>query len=285
VGREIPQHEFVAGITERQQWGLRDIFNMPHVVNGIWRCEGFATSFGKYRIPENTLHDPEIPREAQPAAHVGYGAASAEYAQFSAARHIEIGETKTHPQYRGFYYEGAGSVLRIYEPGIFKILCGILGLIPLPAPPGPDPAGFYARFLSAYPPEAQRLIAHGYGRLMAFSTTDVHHAIGAAMQLPPERSRPAVQGIGFAFGMMHSAEMPRLLNHSAIDVLPAVRAAFQTGLICALVFCDWFAPGFLEVWKAQGGLEEKMVDKAREESALNLKRGYPLPFLLENPLE
>jgi hypothetical protein len=284
VNREIPQDEFVSKAAEYQTGALHNILSMPDVVYSLWRCEGLATTFGKYRIPENTLNDPQIPREALPVVHAGYGAASAEYAEFNPHRLIEIAQTKAAPNYQGFFYEGIGSIVRIYEPGIFKLACGVLGLIPMGAAPGPVPDGFFAGFFSNYAPDAQRLIAHGYGRLVAFSNFGVHKALAEAMRLPPERVSPCVQGIAFAFAMMNAEEMPRLLNESAIDYPASVRASFQNGLVYSLIFCDWFAPGLLEVWKTQGGLEEKLVEKARDESARNLKRGYPLPFMLENPL-
>ncbi len=284
VNREIPQDEFVSKVAEYQTNALHDILSMRHIVYGLWRCEGFSTTFGKYRIPENTLNDSQIPREALPITHVGYGAASAEYAEFNPHRLIEIAQTKAAPSHQGFFYEGIGSILRIYEPGIFKLACGVLGLIPMGAAPGPVPAGFFAGFFSAYPADVQRLIAHGYGRQVAFSNFGVHNALAEAMLLPPERVGPCVHGIAFAFAMMNAEEMPRLLNNSAIDYPANVRASFQNGLVYCLTFCDWFAPGFLEVWKTEGGLGEELVEKARDESARNLKRGYPLPFMLENPL-
>lgn len=284
LNREIPQDEFVAKAAEYQTSALHDILSMAHVVSSIWKCEGLSTTFGKYRIPENTLNDPQIPREALPVAHVGYGAASAEYAEFNPHRLVEIAQTKAAPSYQGFFYEGIGSIVRIYEPGIFKLACGVLGLIPMGAPPGPVPDGFFAGFFSNYPPDVQRLIAHGYGRLVAFSNFGVHKALEEVMLLPPARVSPCVQGVAFAFGMMNAVEMPRLLNESAIDYPANVRACFQNGLVSSLIFCDWFAPGMLEVWKVEGALEEKLVEKARDEAARNLKRGYPLPFMLENPL-
>jgi hypothetical protein len=83
--------------------------------------------------------------------------------------------------------------------------------------------------------------------------------------------------------MMNAEDMPRMLANSAIEYRTDVRSAFQTGLVYGIVFCDWFTPGFLDAWKTKDGLEEKLVQLAREESARNLKRGYPLAFQLENP--
>jgi hypothetical protein len=284
VNRTIPQPEFVETSARYQREAAAEKESMPAVVRGLWRCEGFSTTFGKYRLPENTLNDARIPREAYGICHVGYGAASTEHTLFDTDRLTEIAETKSEPNYRGFAYEGMGSIVRIYEPGIFKFMCGVLGLIPVGAPPGPDSTGFFAKFMSAFSTENQRLITHGYGRLVAFSNISIYKAIGEALSLPKERIAPCVQGTAFAFAMMNHEEMPRLLENSAIEYDAPVRAAFQNGLVYGMIFCDWFAPGFLAAWKPQGPLEEKLIAKARDESAANLRRGYILPFALENPV-
>ena len=284
VNRTIPQDEFPLTCLRYQQEAAAHSENMPHVVTGLWKSEGFATTFGKYRLPENTLNDPRIPRESLGITHVGYGAASNEHAKFDTAMLHDIAERKCHPLYRGFMYEGLGSILRIYEPGIFKFMCGALGLIPKDAPPGPDKTGFFANFYKDFTPEQQRLITHGYGRLVAFSKISVYKAIEEALSLPKERIGPCVMGIAFAFAMMNSEEMPRLLNNSAIAYDPPIRAAFQSGLVFGVVFCDWFAPGMLASWKPQQKLEEELIGLARSEAALNEKRGYILPFALQSPV-
>jgi hypothetical protein len=284
VNRPIPQDEFPETCRRYQSEAARQLPSMPRVVEGLWRSEGFSTTFGKYRLPENTLNDPRIPRESLGIAHVGYGAASTEHALFDTRKLHEIAETKCHPQYRGFMYEGIGSILRIYEPGLFKFMCGVLGLIPKGAPPGPDKTGFFGSFFADFTPEQQRLITHGYGRLVAFSRISVYKAIDEALALPKERIYPCVMGTAFAFAMMNSEDMPRLLNNCAIPYEAPVRAAFQNGLVYGTVFCDWFAPGLLAAWKPQGELEEQLIGLARSEAALNQKRGFILPFALENPV-
>jgi hypothetical protein len=283
VNRQIPQPEYRETMTRYQKEAAAGNSSMLRVVAGLWKSEGFSTTFGKYRLPENTLDDPGIPRESLGIGHVGYGAASTEHTLFDIAGLHEIANTKCAPRYRGFMYEGIGSIVRIYEPGIFKKMCGILGLIPRNAPPGPDRTGFFAKFFEGFDAETQRLITHGYGRLIAFSKLSVYTAIDEACALPDARVCPAVQGIAFACAMMNSEDMPRLLENSDIDYPPKVRAAFQDGFTYGIVFCEWFAPGFLAQWRPQGTLEGKLVDRARSEAALNLKRGYPLPFALENP--
>ncbi|MBK9171172.1 MAG: hypothetical protein IPM24_27450 [Bryobacterales bacterium] len=284
LNRTIPQDEYVERCISYQREAERQHYSMPRVVDGLWRCEGLSTTLGKYRLPENTLADPRLPPAAWGITHVGYGAASTEFAHFDDAKLHEIARTCCHPDNQGFFYEGIGSIVRIYEPGIFKFMCGMLGLIPKGAPPGPDRDGFYTKFFTAFDDEQARLIVHGYGRLVGFSKISVYAAIGEAMQLPQHRVEACVQGIAFAFAMMNAEEMPRLLENSAIEYPDPVRRAFQTGLTYGMVFCDWFAPGFLAAWKPAGPLEEKLIGHARREAEINRQAGRIPAFALHEAL-
>src|SRR5580698_1652973 len=116
VNRTIPQDEFPETCKRYQSEAASPPLSMQRTVVGLWKSEGFSTTFGKYRLPENTLNDPRIPRESLGITHVGYGAASTEHALFDARMLHEIAETSCNPQYRGFMYEGIGSIVRIYEP-------------------------------------------------------------------------------------------------------------------------------------------------------------------------
>ena len=284
TNRQMPQAEYVEGCRRYQRDATANPSDMPSVVTGLWKTEGLSTTLGKYILPENTLNDPKIPRESYGIAHVGFGAACTEATLFDTRKLVDVVERLAEPNYRGLMYEGMGSIVRIYEPGIFKFMCGQLGLIPKNAPPGPDKTGFFAKFFAGFPKDVQWLITHGYGRLVGFSKISVYKAIDEAASLPAERIEPCVRGIAFAFAMMNSVEMGRLLENSAIPYNDKVRAAFQNGLTYGLIFCDWFVPGFLSKWRPSGKLGEKLVSKAIDESALNQKRGYPLPFHLENPV-
>ena len=285
LNRQIPQEEFVSRITGFQHETMKHISSMQDVVKGLWKCEGLSTSFGKHRLPDNTLNDPRLPREVGGITHVGYGAATTEFTHFDPAALHDVFQAKTIPEFRGFAFEGIGSALRIYEPGFFKIACEVLGLIAKGSPAGPDKTGFFSAYLAHFSDEYQRLITHGYGRLMCFSSLGVFKAIDEALTLPAERVSPAVQGIGFALAMMNAEDMGPMLASSAIEYPAPTRIALQTGLVYGIIFCDWFAPGFLSILQPKNSLEVKLVEKARAESALNQKRGYPLIFQLENPLD
>ena len=92
-----------------------------------------------------------------------------------------------------------------------------------------------------------------------------------------------MHGAAFAFAFMNSADLPRLLERSAIPFDPAVRAAFQNGLVYSLVFFDWYAPGLLDTWAPAGDVEADLIEHARREAASARQRGFPLAFRLENP--
>ncbi len=283
LNREIPQSELVQRLVEYHRESTAGAAERVKTVIGLWKSEGLSTSIGKHLMPENSLADPQLPANVLPIAHVGFGSGSTEAMLFDVNKLNALFTARCHPNYIGFSYEGIGAILRIYERGFFKVMSGTLGLIPLDAPDGPRAEGFFAAYLQQYPADRQRLIAHGYGRIVAFSNIDIYTAIEQATAFPVERVEPAVHGCGFAFAFMNSADLPRILENSAVPFEPAVRAAFQNGLIYSLVFFDWYARGLLDGWQARGALEAELVDHARREAEASKRRGYLLPFRLENP--
>ena len=283
LSRPIPQAELVERLTLYHTESTGGAADREKTVIGLWKSEGLSTSVGKRLMPENTLADPALPKNVLPIAHVGFGSGSTEALLFDVDKVNALFADRCAPNYRGFSYEGIGAILRIYERGFFKVMSGSLGLIPLGAPDGPNPDGFFAAYLAQYPADIQRLIAHGYGRIVAFSNIDIYAAIGQATAFPSERVEPAVHGCGFAFAFMNSADLPRILENSAIPFEPATRAAFQNGLVYSLVFFDWYAPGLLDGWEPTGALEAELIEHARREAASSRLRGCLLPFRLENP--
>lgn len=283
VHRPVPQEELVATLTRYQTEAAATPGDLQSITIGLWKSEGFSTSIGKHLLPENTFADPRLPRAALPIAHVGFGSGSTEMLVFDPARLHALFEARTAPEYREFAYEGIGAILRIYERGFFKVMSGALGLIRLDAPDGPDPTDFFAGYFSQFSPGIQRLIAHGYGRIIAFSNMNIYRALQEITTLPPERVEAAAHGAAFAFAFMNSADLPRILEESAIPFDGRVRASFQSGLVYSLVFFEWYVPGLLDAWRPVGRLEQELVDHARAETALARQRGYPLAFRLQNP--
>jgi hypothetical protein len=283
VDHPVPQAELIQLLTQYQVEQQGRPVERAKAVIGLWKSEGLATSIGKHILPENSWADPRFPREVLPIAHVGFGSGSTEEMVFDVARLNALFQRHCAPNYLGFAYEGIGAILRIYERGFFKLMSGALGLIRLDAPDGPNAKNLFADYLAQFPDEYQRLIVHGYGRLLAFSNLNIYTAIQEATSYPPERVEPAVHGAAFAYAMMNSADMPSVFQQSAIPFARPVQAAFQNGLIYSQVFFDWYLPGLLDDWHPTGALEAELVEHARREAAAARLRGYPLAMRLENP--
>jgi hypothetical protein len=281
LDRPVPQTELIRRLSEHHADAMTAGLERQRVVDGLWKSEGLATTVAKHLLPGNSLK--ELPQQMLPVAHVGFGSGSAEFHAFDAAKLKAVFKERCASDYVEFCYEGIGAILRAYERGLFKLVTGTLGLIPLDAPDGPDPAGFFADYLKQYQPKSQRLIAHGYGRLVAFSNIDIYEAIKEATTFPQERIEPVVHGAAFAFAMMNGADLPLLLRQSAIPFKRDIRAAFQNGLIYGLVFMDWYVPGVLADWQPDGTLETELIDHARQEAKLAAERGSLLAFRLANP--
>jgi hypothetical protein len=284
VDHGIPQAEFVQRMTQYQVESTGRPVERAKAVAGLWKSEGLSTSIGKHLLPESSLADPALPRGVLPIAHVGFGSGSTEEMVFDVAKLNALFAERCEPAYLGFAYEGIGAILRIYERGFFKLMSGALGLIHLDAPDGPKPDGLFAEYLARFPAERQWLIVHGYGRLVAFSNMNIYKAIEETTTYPAERVEPAVRGAAFAFAMMSGADLPTVLENSAIPFDRSVRIAFQNGLVNSLVFFDWYVPGLLEDWRPEGTLEGQLIDHARLEAAAARARGYPLAMQLEHPL-
>ncbi len=283
LDRAVPQAEFVRRLADYQAEAAAADADRARLVDNLWKSEGLSTTIAKHLLPENTLTDTALPRQVLPIAHVGFGAGASEQFMFDAARLEALFAERCAAQYREFAFEGVGAILRAYERGLFKLGIGTVGLIPLDAPDGPNPSGFFADYLRQYPPHVPRLIAHGYGRILAFSHVDIYTAIKEATTFPRERIEPVVHGAAFAFAMINRTDLPQLLRQSAIPFQPDVRAAFQNGLIHALLFMEWFAPGMLARWEPEGALETELIEHARREAALDVERGAPLAGRLERP--
>lgn len=283
LSRPIPQAELVQRLTQYHEESTSGVVDRENAVTGLWKSEGLSTSVGKHLLPENSLADPTLPANVLPIAHVGFGSGSSEAMLFDVDRLNAHFADRCERNHVGFSYEGIGAILRIYERGFFKVMSGTLGLIPLDAPDGPDPDDFFASYLARYPAHIQRLIAHGYGRIVAFSNIDIYSAIQQATAFPDDRIEPAVHGCGFAFAFMNSVDLPRILEESAVPFDAPVRAAFQNGLIYSLVFFDWYAPGLLAGWQPTGPREAELIEHARLEAESARRRGYLLPFRLERP--
>jgi hypothetical protein len=280
----ISAPEFANRCRDIQEEGASHVDSLPKVAESIWNTEGLSITYGKFGLPSATLLDPAIPKESLGIVHVGFGIVTAEYSRFDSRRLREIVERNCAPNYQGFAYEGIGSAMLLYEPGPFKLINRILGVVPPNPPAAPDRAGFFSKFFTDFSPEAQRNLTHGYGRLLGFSRISLRRAIEKGLCLPPERIPPFIQGLAVSFGMLNCEDMATVLEHT-VQVEPApVRASFQNGLVWVLAYCDWFAPGLLAAWRPAAKGEESLIKAAQSEAAFNVKRGYPLCGGLEEPI-
>jgi hypothetical protein len=278
-GRPVPQGEVVNLLVAHQTEASTGSADREAAVTGLWKSEGLSTTVGKYLLPENTLQDPRLPREVLPIAHVGFGSGSTEIAVFDAAKLAALFAERCAPEYQDFSYEGIGAILRIYERGFFKVMSGALGLIRLDSPDGPNPAGLFAEYMKQFSPERQRLIAHGYGRIVAFSNMNIYTAIEEATTYPEDRVEPAVHGCGFAFAFMN-APISAHPENSAIPFDAQSRRVPERSQY-SLMFFDWYT-GLLASGSA--GTAGSGTHRSREERSRRREdRGYLRAFRLDNP--
>jgi hypothetical protein len=273
----ITQQEFNTRIVAYHRAATSRGQPMQSLVDGLWRCEGLAISAAKYPESVISLSDPALPAGARGATHTGFGVGATESSCFDTDQIATLLEASCHPAYRPFAIEGVGSVLRVYQDGPLKRLSGLLGIIPRDAPAGPARENFFQAFLSGFTPDEQRLVAHGYGRLVAFGHLDLKRALTEAAAVPAFFVGPCTQGVGFAFAMINASDMAAVL---ASDLAPPEQSDhFEAGLVAALVFLEWSNPEILDSWTPGSRREERLITRATDESRLNHENGHLLPFL------
>lgn len=218
--------------------------DMDRKTAAFWKMENLASNFLKTAQPGHSLRDPGLPIEIRPIAHCGMGIAAVEVGGFRADRVAEIIDGFSEPSYRLFAYEGLGAMLALYEKDAFGYMsraCSHLGLIPLVPLDRPDERSF----VSFFEPEIQRLIGHGYGRMLYFKHGSIAGALRSALRASLFNSSACVQGIAFAYSMVNNSDLERVFRAGENLQGATLRRAFENGLIYALEFWEWMAPGFL----------------------------------------
>jgi hypothetical protein len=237
----------------------------------LWKLEGLGVTYAKQAPHENTLSDPRLPLEVRPIVHVGMGAGSVEVGQFDPAKITELIESLANPSFRLFPYESLGAMLGIYEKSLPRIMLGLKPLV------RPEPQGFIKHF----PAEIQRLISHGYGRLLYFNSLDLAGTvrnIAARSFLEPAA---AIQGMAFGYTMVNNEDLWTVLETGDGFADPALKTAFRKGLTYGLEFWEWETPGFLGTLKPPSKLSGQLIDIALQEVAASRARGALAPFLVE----
>jgi PilZ domain len=236
----------------------------------LWKIESLGVTFGRIAQAGEKLSDPKLPAEARPIMHVGMGGAAVEVANFDAAEITRLIDSMAHPEYRLFGYEQIGAMLGVYEKAIPRLMLGLKRLN------RPDPA----QFIPLFPSEVQRLISHGYGRLLYFNSKDLHAALDNIQERKFLDARAAVQGMAFGYTMVNHLELGVVLESGDGLLDPALVKAFKAGLVYALMFWDWMSPGFLEALKFSSARASELIAMAHDEIAMALQQGYLDPFIV-----
>ncbi|MBI3941343.1 MAG: hypothetical protein HY315_10965 [Acidobacteria bacterium] len=275
----LSPQEFLTRMVAVQSRAVRSA-DMGIKTAAFWEMENLAAAFLKRTQPGRSLNDARLPVEIRPIAHCGMGIAAVEVAHFDPVKLAAIIESFSSPDYRLFAYEGAGAMLALYEADLFSIAArgfSRLGLIPLAPLRRPPPREFVASFT----PEIRRLMAHGYGRMLYFKNSGIGAAIWSAVPVRWLDLSACVQGIAFAYAMVNNADLERVLQ--AAGGLPGreIRHSFENGLIYALEFWEWMAPGFLETLPQQASAGAAvLVEAARRDVVAARARGALKAFVV-----
>ena len=246
----------------------------------FWKMENLSSAFLKNARPGQSLNDQRMTVEVRPISHCGMGIAAVELSGFDAARLTRILESFSNPEYRLFAYEGAGAMMSLYKPDVFGAMAkgfGALGILPMVPIKCPDDA----EFIRSFDPEIQRLIAHGYGRMLYFKSHNIATAIRAARRATACRFGPCVQGVAFAYSMVNNGDLHRVFESGRALQDMEIRPAFIEGLVYAIEFWEWMAPGFVDGFAEANAFEASLFGAARQSVTASRARGPLLPFAVE----
>lgn len=250
----------------------------------FWQMEKVSAEFFKNPPPEGTLADLRIPLAARPIIHCGMGIGAVEAMGFDLAQLQPRVDAFTSTVYRPFCTESLGAMLGVYAPGpFFAFANGMrrIGLLPMADLTRPEPSAYQDRFDQT----ERRLLAHGFGRILFFRNLSVSAAIRIARREPDFDRGSCVRGIAFAMAMVNCADVRRVIGHRFEWGADWIDRAFDQGLVYALVFWEWMAPGFLERFVGDGELARLRKLAARREIDAALERGFPVAFDLSFELD
>jgi hypothetical protein len=238
---------------------------------GLWRMESLGVTYARQTPAGKTLNDSTLPLACRPIVHVGMGAGSVEVANFDPNKITETIESLSNPSFHLFPYESLGAMLGIYEKSLPRIM---LGLKPLNRP---EPQGF----IKCFSAEIQRLISHGYGRLLYFNSMNIAVTVRNIAARPFLQAPAAIQGMAFAYTMVNNADLWTVLETGTGFEDLKLKAAFRTGLIYGLEFWEWESPGFLRTLKPPNRNSAESIDIAQQEIEVSRARGFLAPFWVE----
>ena len=180
--------------------------------------------------------------------------------------HFEIIRRKT-----AYLFGGCGQIgamLGVYEKSVPRLMLGLKALNrPEDAP-----------FIASFPMEVQRLISHGFGRLLYFNSKNLDEALRNIKARTFLDTAAAVQGMAFGYTMVNHEDLSTVLATGGSLMDAKLIAAFQAGLIYALMFWEWCWPGFLNTLTPPHAQAGKLIAAAQREIADAKQAGALPPF-------
>jgi hypothetical protein len=276
--RRLTQTGFAAKMTEIQQRAAGTA-DMHQKTIALWKMENIGAAFLRNAGPSQTLNDPRLPVEILPISHCGIGISAVELADFRSARAIELIESFSNPAYRLFAYENVGAMLGVYEPDTFTAMARILALFGfLPIAPLHHPN--LSSYITEFDPEVRRLISHGYGRMLYFKQSTLADAVRRAESADFVDFSACLQGMAFAYSMVNSGDLHRVWQAGERIQVEAVRRPFCEGLVFALEFWEWMAPGSLASLAPPTRFAASLIEKAATGVAAGHARGALRAFVV-----
>ncbi len=278
--RPLTQGEYVACMA-RTQRRAADSADMHAKTTALWRMENISAAFIRNARPGESLNDPQLPGEARAIAHCGIGIGAVEASRFQVQKLTDLIDSFSNPAYRMFAYDNIGAMLRVYEPGVFHAMARLftmMGILPVMPLTRPQPRVF----LQAFDPEARRLIAHGYGRMLYFTNHDIVDAIRAAVRSGCFEPAASVQGIAFAYSMVNNSDLRRVFQAGKELHGRKLGPSFRNGLVFALEFWEWVSPGLLERIDPGSAYGESLIAAAHSGVAAGHARGALAPFRVDD---
>jgi hypothetical protein len=277
--RRLTQEEFAGKMAEIQRHAA-GIPDMHEKTIAFWKMENLGAAFLRNARPGQSLNDPCLPIEILPIAHCGIGVGAVERANFHPSRIIDLIESFSNPAYRLFAYENIGAMLGVYEPDPFTIAAKaltLLGLLPIAQLRYPERDSFLGKF----GPETRRLISHGYGRMLYFKQSTLSHAITLARTADGFDFGPCVQGMAFGYSMVNSGDLHRAWKVVERIEDERVRHHFSAGLVFALMFWEWMAPGSLASLSPRTEVELLLIEAASRGMEEDRARGALRAFAVD----
>ncbi len=258
--RRLTQAGFAEKMTGIQRRAAAT-FDMRQKTIAFWKMENIGAAFLRNAVPGQTLNDPSLPVEILPISHCGIGISAVELADFRASRVIELIGSFSNPSYRLFAYENVGAMLGVYEPDTFTAAARILALLDfLPIAPLHHPN--HSTYVTEFAPEARRLISHGYGRMLYFKSSTLADAVRKAESADSFDFPACVQGMAFAYSMVNSGDLHRVWQAGERMQTEGLRQPFCKGLVFALEFWEWMAPGSLASLAPRTRFASSLIDRA-----------------------